>query len=179
MTTTNTSMAIIAIVAALALLGGTVVAVTVVSIPLQQQQQQAYAAAQTSTTVERFSVDETDFVPCAASGEGEEVHLAGKIRVVMHITLDGAGGAHIKLHANDQGISGTGLTTGDKYHRTGATNIELNAKVGFERTAGATFNFIGQGGNQNNFLVHVLFHITVNPNGSVTALVDNLRIECR
>ena len=139
----------------------------------------AYAAAQSTTTVEDFPVDETDFVPCAAGGAGEEVHLTGKIHVVIHSTLDGAGGAHVKLHASDQGISGTGLTTGDKYQRTGATNIELNGKVGVEETAGATFNFIGQGGNENNFLVHVLFHITVNPNGSVTAFVDILNVECK
>ena len=138
----------------------------------------AYAAAQSTTTVEDFPVDETDFVPCAAGGAGEEVHLTGKIHVVIHSTLDGAGGAHVKLHASDQGISGTGLTTGDKYQRTGATNIEFNAKVGFERSAGATFNWIGQG-NGNNFLVHVLFHVTVNPDGSVTALVDKFSIECK
>jgi hypothetical protein len=174
----NTTFVVIVTVAALALLG--VVAISIVTNPQQLLQQEAYAtAAQTSTTVEKIPVDEIDFVPCAADGEGEEVHLAGKIRVVEHTTLDGDGGFHLKLHANDQGISGTGLTTGDKYHRTGATNIELNGKVGAEETAGATFNFIGQGGNENNFLVHVLFHITVNPNGSVTAFVDILNVECR
>jgi hypothetical protein len=139
----------------------------------------AYAAAQTSTTVEEIPVDEIDFVPCADGGAGEEVHLTGKIHVVFQTTFDGAGGAHVRFQANDQGISGTGLTTGDKYLRTGATNIELNGKVGREETAGATFNFIGQGGNGNNFLVHVLFHITVHADGTVTAFVDNFRAECK
>jgi hypothetical protein len=138
----------------------------------------AYAAAQTVTTVEKIPVEGTVFVPCAADGSGEDVHLAGKVNSVFHVTLDNAGGAHVKVHQNDQGISGTGLTTGDKYQRTGATNFEFNSKVGEEQTLVFTFNFIGQG-NGNNFLLHGTLHVTVNANGIVTADVDNISAECK
>ena len=138
----------------------------------------AYAAAQTNTFVEKISVDITDFVPCAAGGAGEEVHLTGKVNQVFHSTVDSAGGAHVKVHMNDQGISGTGLTTGDKYQRTGATNSEINVKVGTEHTTVFTLNLIGQG-NGNNLLIRLMEHITVNANGIVTAEVENISVECK
>jgi hypothetical protein len=138
----------------------------------------AYAAAQTTTTVEEIHYDETLFVPCAFGGAGEEVRLIGKLHHVFHTTLDGAGSAHIKLHANDQGIIGTGLTTGDKYQRTWTTNIEINAKVGEQTTLVESFDIIGQG-NGNNLLVRLTLHITVNANGTVTADVVNISIECK
>ena len=90
----------------------------------------------------------------------------------------GTGGVHFKFQSSDQGISGTGLTTGDKYHRTGATNSEFNAKVGEQSTVVDSFNIIGQG-NGNNFLLHVILHITVNANGTVAAEVFDFRVECK
>ena len=169
MTTANTSMAIIAIVAALGLIG--VVPITIFTIPLQQQ---AYAAAQTSTTVVKIPVDFNLFIPCA----GEEVRLTGKLHLLIHVTLDNAGGFHSNLRANPQGITGTGLTTGDKYQSTGASNTQFNTKVGNEETFVFIFNFIGQG-NGNKLMVHVTHHVTVNANGIVTAIVDNFRVECK
>jgi hypothetical protein len=166
------NLTIIAIVAALALFGA-----AIVTIPLQQQQQ-AYAQAETFTNSERIPVDFEDFVPCAAGGEGEVVHLTGILHALIHLTLDSTGGVHAKLHDNPQGISGTGLTTGDKYQATGAANIEINSQVGIEFTFVSNFHIIGQG-NGNNFLLHRTFHITVNPDGTVTAFVDNFRVECK
>ena len=170
----NTTLAVIAIAAALAVLG--VVAVTLVTITIQQQQAYA-AAAQTFTTVLEFPVEET-FVPCAAGGEGEEVQLTGTAHSVFHVTLDGAGGLHVKGQVNLQGVTGTGLTTGDKYQATDAVNLEFNSKVGREDTSGVTANFIGQG-NAPNFQFHALLHFTVNADGTVTAFFTNERVECK
>jgi hypothetical protein len=165
------SFGIIAIVAALTLFGAAMVTILL-------QQQQAYAQAETFTENERFPIDEELFVECAAGGEGEFVHLTGEIHAVFHVTFDSAGGAHLKIHGNAKGISGTGLTTGDKYQATGASNLELNIKVGAEATDVNNFHIIGQG-NGNNFLLHQTFHVTVNPDGTVTAFVDNFRSECK
>jgi hypothetical protein len=136
----------------------------------------AYAAAQTSTTVEKIPVDFNLFIPCV----GEEVHLTGRLHLLIHVTLDNAGGAHVKLQENNQGVSGTGLTTGDKYQSTGASNsvFQFHTKVGDEQTFVFSFNFIGQG-NGNKLLVHVTQHVTVNANGIVTAEVENISIECK
>jgi hypothetical protein len=40
------------------------------------------------------------------------------------------------------------------------------------------FRIIGQGSG-NNFLIHENFHVTINPNGTVTAFVDNFSVDCR
>jgi hypothetical protein len=96
-----------------------------------------------------------------------------------HTTLDSAGGFHFKGHLNTQGVSGTGLTTGDKYQAQNVLNVvEFNGKVGIEFTHVSNIRIIGQG-NGNNFLLHLNLHITVHPDGTVTGFVDNFRSECK
>lgn len=164
----------IAIVIALGIVGSTAVNAFVISATPAY----AAAAAQPVTRVEKIPVDETLFVPCAAGGAGEEVHLTGELNNVVHFIINSTGGVHFKFHSSDQGITGTGLTTGDKYQRTGATNSEFNAKVGEQSTVVDSFRVIGQG-NGNNFLLHVTLHITVNANGTVTAEVFDFSVECK
>jgi len=167
----NTSIVVIAIVSALTLFGA-----VIVTIPLQQQQ--AYAKATTFTINERIPVDFEDFVPCASDGEGEVVHLTGELHFSFHVTLDSAGGAHIKVHSNTEGLIGTGLTTGDKYQGKDLIHFNLNVKEGVQSTQISTFHIIGQG-NANDFLAHVTLHITIHPDGTVTAEVFKRRIECK
>ena len=141
----------------------------------------AYAAAQTITTVEKIPIDQTSFIPCAADGAGEEIQLTGQANLVIHMTLDNNGGAHIKVQGNYKGVVGTGLTTGDKYQATGAIN-----EVGFIDNLGedrqTTFltkiNFIGQG-DASNLLAVTHIHGTINADGTVTAVVLNFSFECR
>lgn len=118
------------------------------------------------------------FVPCAAGGAGEVVNLSGTLHLLFHTTIDASGGFHSTFLSQPQGVSGTGLTTGDKYQGTGETQSTFNGKVGFESTFVNNFKIIGQGPG-NNFLVHENFHVTVNPNGEVTAFVDNFSVECK
>lgn len=84
----------------------------------------------------------------------------------------------MKQHFQPQGISGTGLTTGDKYQATGVTQQEFNATAGLTQKFINNFRMIGQGPG-NNFLVHETFHVTITPNGDVTSTVDNFSVECR
>jgi hypothetical protein len=119
------------------------------------------------------------FVPCAMNGAGEVVFLSGNLHSLFHFTDDGADGFHVMQESNPQGVSGTGLTSGDKYQGTGVTLSHFNTSgIPFNQTFVNNFRIIGQG-NDNNFLVHQTFHITVNANGVLTALVDNFSVECR
>jgi len=138
------------------------------------------ALAGASTFVDNFSIpiDLFVFVPCAAGGAGELVQLQGPLHILFRTTIDNRGGFHSTFHFQPQGISGTGLTTGDKYQATGETQGTDNGQVGFESTFVNNFKIIGQGPG-NNFLVHENFHYTVNANGTVTAFVDNFSVECR
>jgi len=139
----------------------------------------APAQATTMTTSVRIPLPQPFqvFVPCAAGGAGELVDLSGTLHVLFHTTLDGNGGFHSKTHFQPQGVVGTGLTTGDTYQGTGATQSQFNGAVGEESTFVDNFRLIGQGPG-NNLLLHETFHATVNANGVATAFVSSFRVEC-
>ncbi len=114
--------------------------------------------------------------PCG----GESVALSGDLHILIHQTVNG-NNVVLKTHVQPQGISGVGLVSGDSYHSTGVTQetVAGSFKNGrFVDTFVNNFRIIGQG-TGNNLLVHETFHLTVNANGDVTALVDNFSAECR
>jgi hypothetical protein len=121
------------------------------------------------------------FVPCAADGAGEVVLLSGNIHMLFTLTADGAGGTHASFHANPQGVTGIGQTTGAKYQGTGVTrggNFNVYPTLPFEATFVDNFRIIGQGAG-NNLLLHAITHVTVNANGDTTASVDQASIDCK
>jgi len=140
----------------------------------------AQASASTVTTSTEFPISLTVFIPCAAGGTGEFVALSGDLHDLFHVTFDGNGGFHLDAQDNPQGVSGVGLTTGDKYQGTGVTRFDFNGTAGgtIVYTAVNNFRIIGSGPG-NNFLVHDNFHITVNPNGTVTSSHDNFSVTCK
>ena len=140
----------------------------------------ALAKAETVTTNVKYPVEWHEWVPCAMGGAGEMIVLNGVMHEVYHVTIDGNGGFHAKVHSQPQRLSGTGLTSGDKYQATGVTQYQenFNGKVGETYTYVNNYRMIGQGPG-NNLLIHYNVHITVNANGDVTAVVDNYKWECK
>ena len=140
----------------------------------------AQVQAKATAVVTNFSqsIDLTVFVPCAALGAGEFVQMSGSLHVLFVTTTDNQGGFHSEFHFQPQGISGTGLTTGAKYQATGETQGTFNGKIGSETTFINNFKIIGQGPG-NNFMNHETFHVTVNPDGTLTAFVDNFSVTCK
>ena len=119
-------------------------------------------------------------VPCANGGAGETVLISGTLHLQDHITINGTR-ANIKTHAQPQGATGTGLTTGDTYSATGVTQEQDSIPLingAFEFTFVNNFKIIGQGPD-NNLLVHQTVHVTIDATGFVTTVVDNLTVECR
>ena len=137
----------------------------------------AGASASTFTVSANFDVELTVFVPCANDGVGEFVALTGSLHDVLHGTEDGAGGFHVRALENPQGVSGTGLSTGDKYRGTGVTQSNFTAKASVPETFVDNFRIIGQGSGVN-LLLHENFHVTVNPDGQLTASHDNFSVTC-
>jgi hypothetical protein len=138
----------------------------------------ANAAKQINDTSD---INLTVFVPCAAGGAGEIVDLTGPLHTLITLTINGnnvSGTAHFQ----PQGLSVTGETTGDKYQATGVTK-DTSFKVSFQngqaqQTFVNNFRIIGTGPG-NNFLVHEVAHITINANGIVTVVHDDLSIACK
>src|SRR5215510_7332390 len=141
----------------------------------------ATAAQAENTTVTNitFPVDLFEFVPCAAGGAGEVVELRGDIHEVARTTINGN---HFSMtfHDNLQGLTGTGLTTGDKYQATGTATLTFNGNFNngqSEDTFAGSFDVIGQG-QGNNLVFREIQHITVNANGDVTVSFDNISLDC-
>jgi hypothetical protein len=125
-------------------------------------------------------LDFTQFVPCADEGAGEDVHLTGTLHTVIRTTIN-SNKVGIKTLSNPQGVSGVGLTTGDKYRGTGVTQETSNEHTGGlpeTETFINNFRILGPG-RGNNLLVHENAHFTVNANGTVTSFIDNFSIECK
>jgi hypothetical protein len=93
------------------------------------------------------------------------------------VTLDGAGGFHLKEHYNIQG-QGSDAATGVNYVMTDVANLEFNGTLGLENTYTESYNLIAKG-NAPNALILIDFHITVTPNGYVTSYHDNSRLKCQ
>jgi len=136
-------------------------------------------AATTSTQQLVNHIAVTRFVPCANGGVGEDVFVSGDIHIVVHVTLDGSGGAHVVEVHNPQGVSGTGLTTGAMYRGVGGTLLDAsNVRVGEEHTSVRNMMLIGQGPG-NNFVLQEHSHITILADGTVTSFHDDFSTECR
>src|SRR5258708_6176082 len=114
----------------------------------------------------------TVFNPC----NGETVTFSGIDHFTLHVTLDGAGGFHADAHDNIH-ITATG-SLGNSYEGNQEDNNPFNGSVGVEQTFGLTFSEISTG-SAPNFEVHILQHITVNPNGTVTVFFSNFTSNCR
>jgi hypothetical protein len=143
----------------------------------------SFAAANAANTFKdnvKFPVTIGVFIPCAAGGAGEWVLLSGNMHSLSHTTVNG-NNFRTKIHNQPQGITGTGLTTGDKYQGTGVTQETFGGSFvngQFSDTFINNFRIIGQG-RGNNYLIHQLFHVTFNANGELTAFVDNFSAECK
>ncbi len=134
----------------------------------------AGARAETVTTVEQIPIN---FV---TDGCGEPIELSGTLHVVSHVTVDAAGGLHFVSQSNPQGVTGRGLTSGTVYQGTGVGRFNENSTAGgtVEFTAVGSFKIIGRGPT-DNLLVQSVFHVTVNPAGTVTTEVDQFFVKCQ
>jgi hypothetical protein len=132
----------------------------------------AVNSAASVTVNVRIPISGAVFNPC----NGETVTFSGIDHFTIHVTFDGAGGFHADAHDNIH-VTATG-NLGNSYEGNQEDNNPFNGRVGFEQTFGLTFSEISEG-SAPNFEVHVLQHITVNPNGTVTVFFSNFSSNCR
>src|SRR5438046_2933917 len=68
------------------------------------------ADAATTSTVMPFPTP-TITNPC----NGEDVNVSGNVHMTIGVTTDGNGGSHLRIHINNQDVSGIGVDTGSRY----------------------------------------------------------------
>jgi hypothetical protein len=137
----------------------------------------AHAQASVVTNTVEMDINLAATVPCAAGGEGEVVFFSGTLHGVFVTVVDSNGNFHTQSHFQPQGIRGEGLTTGDSYQWTGATQASFNGQVGYENTFINNYRLIGPGPG-NNLMVQQTFHATVQADGTVSAYVDRYTVTC-
>jgi hypothetical protein len=130
----------------------------------------AAASATTTTTNETIPVDTIISSDCFG-----ELQLTGVVHTVSVVTVDDTGGTHVQFHEAFRYV-GTNLATGDVYRATGLLRGGSTSKEPlFTVTSVITEHFISATGP--DLLVDIIFHITVNANGSTTTSVME-RVRC-
>ncbi len=116
-------------------------------------------------------VDDIVYDPCT----DELVELSGTAHVSGSLTVNG-NTYHLNAHVNYH-ITGIGLTSGASYSSNSigkeAENVELNNMNVGEATVILRTSINGQG-SLENVDAQVLLHVTVTPDGTMTAFVEKI-----
>jgi hypothetical protein len=150
------------------------VALAVLAVP-------GVAGATSTETVEivREPVAGTTFLnPCT----GEHMTITeGTLQLLVRIGVDADGGLHLIVHGSAQGVAATGEFTGSRYRLAGDFWGETN---GAADGSPLTMQFVElhnvlSPGSADNFTVLLVSHLTVNADGTVTAVLDSASTQCR
>lgn len=110
---------------------------------------------------------------------GEDITLtSGTVQITSHGTMN-QNGFHGTFDVVRQGIHGVGAQTGTQYVLVGTDNVSQSQNVdgAFTSTFTDHINIVGQGPD-NNAVLSSTFHITVTPNGDISARVGDFSITC-
>ena len=112
---------------------------------------------------------------------GEALTFDGTALLVAHQTILPNGSTLLDaIHFNGQGAVALGASTGATYRLAGADSNQVILAPSGTVTATFEANLLAIGpGSAKSFLGHVLQHVTVTPDGNITALVDVVSIDCR
>jgi hypothetical protein len=129
------------------------------------------ASATTERDVVRFR---TNVTACS----GETVRLRGELLLISHFTEDSTGGFHAHFSLVPRDVTGVS-ESGVRYRAVGGQRFTFNVSGSETVTDTFTEQFlvISQGGD-DNLLVRTTIHVTVTPEGEVTAFVDNFSSIC-
>jgi hypothetical protein len=162
---------VVVMVCALALAGG-LLTLTLLAKPAQAQ-------AETFTDTDRSTFT---FYTSSCTGD-DLVFFEGTEQIVAHTTIDANGVYHTKGQYKLQG-QGEGLDSGDKYVYNYVSDYHEN----YSLAPGENYNFtqtlnvkiIRQGADTttDDLQGKALFHVTIDENGEVTAVVENFEVVC-
>ena len=110
---------------------------------------------------------------------GEFVSGIVSVKGTIHETIDASGGFHFRIHEVFNGRA-VGETSGIRYvgPQTDHESFHVSSNGGLSDTFTLNFRFISQG-KADNIQAHLLFHITITPNGDVTSELATIRDVCR
>ena len=136
------------------------------------------SSADVTSSEELIPYDQILFVPCAAGGLGEEVALSGSLKIVEQIVYNNHGFT-LNYHVIAQGITGVGLSTGEKFQSSGGIKSTITGEFGedgqYSRVFTQQLRIVGQ---NTVFKVVYKTKITVTPDGKITTTIQDENIDC-
>lgn len=136
------------------------------------------APAQVSIIEESIPYERTYYVPCANSGNGEEVELKGTIHIVDQLVRN-ENNFKLTYNINMQNVSGTGLTTGDSYRASGGGPGTLTGSFDNGQFTAYYIEAVRIVSQNSTYIVNYKFHVTITPDGTVTSYISEENIDCR
>ena len=134
--------------------------------------------ANTQNSVETVPFDRTIYVSCSNGGAGEDILMTGNMVVVYHATFNDRKYT-LSYHTNPQGVTGMGLTSGDKYIVSGGSEGTISGAYENDQFAGGYTEDMRVISPKGTFIVHYQFHVTVTPDGKFTSEISDEKVVCR
>jgi hypothetical protein len=137
-------------------------------------------AVEVTTRIIRDSSEFSLFLPCANGGAGEVVVFSGTFMDLLHSTQGGSTGTHVFSVEINQGVAGVGVTTGDRYVFARVNMASFNqTATSFPVVSSQELIYRITGpGPDNDALIRIVNHATVNANGETTVAFDELTVVC-
>jgi hypothetical protein len=136
-------------------------------------------AANAASAITRTDLTGTAFAnPCTAE---PIIIVGGTLQSIVNSTSDGAGGLHVDIRGSAQDVVAKGGTSGDMYHLSGdfwSEQTVHDASYPVVLTVVEVHNAVSAG-SAEDFIVHIVRHLTIDANGDVTASVETVSAECR
>jgi hypothetical protein len=112
------------------------------------------------------------------SCSGENISLSGELLLITHVTEDSSGGLHAEVTFVPRKILGVSAS-GTRYREVVGQRqrFTISGQGTLTETFTTEFMLISQGG-EDNLLERATAHVTITPNGDVTAFVNNVSFEC-
>lgn len=136
------------------------------------------SSANVSRSEEVVPYDQTLFVPCGNGGAGQEVALTGSLKIVEE-TVYNSHGFTLNYHVITQGITGVGLSTGEKFQASGGNKGTISGEFGEEGQYSRVFiqqlRIVGQ---HSVFKVSYKTKITITPDGKITTSIEDETVDC-
>jgi hypothetical protein len=109
--------------------------------------------------------------------------LHGDMHLVTRLTIGTGGNVHVGFSTNYQGVTASSLVDDTRYVCNETIEDEAQTLNPFPVVISETqdVHMTRQGSDtpDDDFVMHVTFHITINANGEPTAEVDDVTTDCR
>lgn len=124
------------------------------------------AAAEQPT---RFDLSGAElYNPC--TDEDMEI-TRGQLQVLARAHPDNGGGFHVNVHANTQGVQAVGDESDLNYQLNATVSVNANVRPPYPVVITAVANAtVPSQGSEENLILRIRFHFTVNADGEVTAV---------